>query len=235
MPPAEQVGYHYWRGRLHFALAVTLQEKFRGPYEWSRLVALYSRAFDDFSTAIADDPNPDRRKVYQETWMPWSRAVLTNATHMQLAQHYARRGDFIRARGALGLVDPTPAFVQQWDEGALSAPRPDYSFLHGLISLGLGHDVNILNPLITKQVLAAAPSYAEASYAQAISETEDSDIVAQPSDSYPDDSRPLVYRAALGDLDRLLEAPPKVWPAESRAAAERVRARLLERLNAVTK
>lgn len=260
-PGADQVGYRYWRGRLNFALAVTLQEKFRGPYDWTELVPLYSRAFDDFSTGIADDKNRDRSKVYKETWLPWSRVVLVNATHMQLAQVFARRGNFARARDELELVDPRAEAVKQWDSGTLSAPRPDYSFLHGLISLGLGaeatprnpalfditdiefhdppvsdsSDVEFRNPLVSDSAAAAAPTYAEASYTQAISETEDADIVAQPSASFPDDARPLVYRAALADLDRLLASPPKGWPASARATTGRVRARLQARLDAITR
>lgn len=224
-PPTEQVGYRYWRGRLSFALAVTLQEKFRGPYEWSQLVPLYSRAFDDFTAATAIDPNPDRRKIYRETWVPWSRIVLINATHMQLAQLSARRGNFAQARAELALVDPRPSSVRQWEQDTLSAPLPDYWFLQGLISLGLATDAHTPRQLVVDES-ADAPGAAEASYAQAIAQTENPNIVAQPS---------TAYRTALADLDALLKAPPNGWPASARATAERVHARLQERLQAVTK
>jgi hypothetical protein len=57
--------------------------------------------------------------------------------------------------------------------------------------------------------------------------------VPQPHAAYPDDSRPAIYRAALEDLDRLLANPPAGWPPAARAAAERARAQVQERLAAV--
>jgi hypothetical protein len=222
--PERQVGYRYWRGRLSFTLALTWQEKSRGPHAWAELVPLYASAYQDFTVAAATDLHPDRRKIFRETWIPWTSALHANATHMQFAQEAARKGDFARARGELELVDPRPAAFKKWD--VLSAPLPDYHFLHGMISLGLGMPADFANPLIKR-------SDAEADYAEGIAVTENDDIVPQPQAGYPDDSRPAIYQAALEDLDALLGRPPAGWPPAARAATERMRAKLQAQLEAL--
>lgn len=233
LPPERQVGYRYWRARLSFALALTWQEKTRGLHGWSELASLYGSAYQDYAEAAAIDLNPERRKIFQETWIPWCRALLANATHMQLAHDAAQRGDFATARGELALVNPSPALVRKWDP--LSAPLPDYHYLHGLVSLGLGLPPDFPNPLIKPEDVPPGASDGEASYAAAIAATENGDVVPQPRVDYPDDSRPALYRVALADLDRLLAQPPIGWNPAARAAAERLRAELKRRLDVVAK
>ncbi|MEO7908084.1 MAG: hypothetical protein ABIV47_00405, partial [Roseiflexaceae bacterium] len=233
LPPERQVGYRYWRGRLSFTLALTWQEKSRGQHAWPELAPLYANAYQDFLTAAGADLNPERRKVFRDTWLPWTSLLFANATHMQLAQEAARKGDFARARGELTLVEPRPVVFKKWD--TLSAPLPDYHFLHGLISLGLDMPTNFPNPLLKPTAGAPARSDAEADYAQAISETENENIVPQPHENYPDDSRPAVYQEALSDLDALLERPPAGWSPAARAATARMRAKVQAQLDAVTR
>jgi hypothetical protein len=228
LPPERQVGYRYWRGRLSFTLALTWQEKSRGQHAWAELAPLYSSAYQDFLTAAGADLNAERRRVFRDTWIPWTSMLFANATHMQLAQEAARKGDFVRARGELELVEPRPAAFKKWD--TLSAPLPDYHFLHGMISLGLSMPFDFPNPLLTP-----ARSSAEADYTQAIAVTENDDIVPQPHVNYPDDSRPAVYQAALSDLDALLERPPAGWSPAARAAAARMRAKVQAQLDAVAR
>jgi hypothetical protein len=231
--PERQVGYRYWRGRLNFTLALTWQEKSRGPHEWSELAPLYASAYQDFTIAAGNDLNPERRKIFRDMWIPWTSLLHANATHLQFALEAARKGDFARARDELELIEPVHAAFKKWD--SRSAPLPDYHFLHGLISLGLGMPADFPNPLIERGSEAPARSAAEADYQAAIAVTENDDIVPQPHADYPDDSRSFVYRAALSDLDALLERPPAGWPAAARAATERVRATLQERLGAIDK
>ncbi|MEP7190921.1 MAG: hypothetical protein ABI901_17155, partial [Roseiflexaceae bacterium] len=233
LPPERQVGYRYWRGRLSFTLALTWQEKSRGQHAWPELAPLYANAYQDFLTAAGADLNPERRKVFRDTWIPWTSALFANATHMQLAQEAARKGDFERARGEIELVEVRPAAFKKWD--TLSAPLPDYHFLHGLISLGLGMPTNFPNPLLKPTTGAPTRSDAEADYAKAISETENDNIVPQPHENYPDDSRPAVYQAALSDLDALLERPPAGWSPAARATTARMRAKLQAQLDTVTR
>ncbi|HEU5103839.1 MAG TPA: tetratricopeptide repeat protein, partial [Roseiflexaceae bacterium] len=166
LPPERQVGYRYWRGRLSFTLALTWQEKSRGLHDWADLVPLYSSAYADFTTAAAVDLNPERRKIFRDMWIPWSGVLHANATHMQFAQEAARKGDFARARGELALVDPLSAVIKKWDSRA--APLPDYHFLHGLVSLGLGMPVDFPNPVLKANAGARSQSDAEADYAAAI-------------------------------------------------------------------
>ena len=232
--PSQRVGYRYWRARLNFTLALTLQEKSRGLHDWTELASLYSNAYADYTTAAEADLNPDRSKLFKNFWIPWSYALLTNANHLQLAQESLRRGDFKTARQELALVDPRPATFQKWDR--LSAPLPDYHYLHGLVGLALGLPNEFANPLIDHA--AGAPHDAldaVASYDQAIEVTEDKKVVPQPSVDYPDDSRPAIYRAALADLDRLLANPPIGWPPAARATAEQIRAKLQQQLDAIVK
>jgi hypothetical protein len=182
-------------------------------------------------TAASTDLNSERRKVFRDTWIPWTSVLFANATHMQLAQEAARKGDFARARGEIELVEPRPAVFKKWD--TLSAPLPDYHFLHGMISLGLGMPTDFPNPLLKRTAGAPARSDAEADYVEAISVTENDNIVPQPHENYPDDSRPAVYQAALSDLDALLERPPAGWPPAARAATTRIRAMVQGQLDAV--
>jgi len=182
-------------------------------------------------TAARADLNTERRKIFRDTWIPWTSMLFANATHMQLAQEAARTGDFARARGELGLVEPQPAAFKKWD--TLSAPLPDYHYLHGLISLGLGLPTDFPNPLLKRTADAPARSDAEADYAEAIAVTENKDIVPQPHENYSDDSRPAVYQSALSDLDALLERPPAGWSPTARAATARMRAKLQAQLDAV--
>ncbi len=233
LPPERQVGYRYWRGRLSFTLALTWQEKARGLHSWNEIVPLYSSAYQDFVIAAGADLNPERRKVFRDTWIPWSNQLFANATHLQLAQESARKGDFVRARGELALVEPRPAAFKKWD--TVSAPLPDYYFLHGMISLGLSMPTDFPNPLLKRTAGAPARSDAEADYAEAIAVTENKDIVPQPRDGNPDDARPAVYQAALSDLDALLDRPPAGWSPAARAATARMRAKVQAQLDAVTR
>ena len=91
------------------------------------------------------------------------------------------------------------------------------------------------NPLIDHTPGAPPGSDAAASYDAAIKVTEDKNVVPQPSADYPDDARPAIYRAALANLDRLLANPPSGWPPAARAAAEQIRAKLQQRLDAIVK
>jgi hypothetical protein len=232
VPAPQRVGYRYWRARLSFTLALTLQEKSRGLHDWTELAALYSNAYADFTGAAADDLNPDRSKLFKNFWIPWCYALLGNANHLQIAQEAVRRGDYESARRELSLADPSPATFQKWDR--LSAPLPDYHYLHGLVSLGLGLPADFANPLVERAAGAAPGADALASYDAAIQFTEDKRYVPQPSADYPDDSRPPIYRAALADLDRLLASPPDGWPPAARAAAQQARAKLQQRLDAIT-
>ena len=227
VPQEDQVGYRYWRGRLRFALGLTWQEKSRGLHDWSEIVPLYSGAFDDFTGAVAIDHSPDRRRVYEQSWIPWLRIVLTNSVHLQLAQAAAQQGDFARARTELTLIDPDPAHLARWD--VLAAPRPDYAFLRGLVGLGSEVVVDFPDPLAAQRVTAA-----QASYTQAISETENPNVVPQRNASYPDDSRPAIYQAALADLDGLLAHPPPRWSAAAHDAALEIRAEIQKRLAAAS-
>jgi hypothetical protein len=152
---------------------------------------------------------------------------------MQFAHERARGGDFAQARGELALVDPRPALVSKWDK--FSAPLPEYHYLHGLVNLGLGLRVDFPNPLIETAEGAPRVRGPEISYDAAIAATGNADIVPQPHTNYPDDSRPAIYRAALADLDALLDQPPAGWPPEARAAAERIRAKLQAGLDAVVR
>jgi hypothetical protein len=231
LPPERQVGYRYWRGRLSFTLALTWQEKSRGQHAWPELAPLYSSAYQDFLAAASADLNAERRKVFRDTWIPWTSLLFANATHMQLAQEAARRGDFARARGEIELVEPRPAAFKKWD--TLSAPLPDYHFLHGMISLGLNMPADFPNPLLAATANAPARSDAQADYAAAIAATENDNIVPQPHQDYPDDSRPAVYQAALSDLDALLERPPAGWLPSARATAARMRDKVQAQLDAV--
>jgi len=231
--PSQRVGYRYWRARLNFTLALTLQEKSRGLHDWTELASLYSNAYADFTSAAEDDLNPDRSKIFKNFWIPWSYALLTNANHLQLAQESVRQGDYTTARQELALVDPRPATFQKWDR--LSAPLPDYHYLHGLVGLALGLPNDFPNPLIDHAAGAPPRSDAIASYDQAIDVTEDKKVVPQPSVDYPDDSRPAIYRAALADLDRLLDNPPNGWPQTAHTTAEQIRAKLQQQLDAIAK
>ena len=233
LPPERQVGYRYWRGRLSFTLALTWQEKLRGQHGWPELAPLYSSAYQDFLTAAGADLNPERRKVFRDTWIPWTNMLFANATHMQLAQEAARKGDFERARGELALVEPRPAAFKKWD--TLSAPLPDYYFLHGVISLGLSMPTDFPNPLLKRTAGTPTRSDAEADYAEAIAVTEDDNIVPQPHENYSDDSRPAVYQSALSDLDALLERPPAGWSPAARAATARMRAQVQAQLDALAR
>ena len=102
-----------------------------------------------------------------------------------------------------------------------------------MISLGLGMPTNFPNPLLKPIAGVPARSDAEADYAEAISVTENDNIVPQPHANYPDDSRPAVYWAALSDLDALLERPPAGWSPAARAATARMRANVQAQLDAV--
>lgn len=215
LAPSEQAGYRFWRGRLSMSLALNWQVKKYDVHEWSELVPYYSQAYDDFTAGVRVDLNSTRRERYQTVWQPWARHMLANATHMALAYSLAREnnfrtGDFSGASAELAMVEPEErTFSGGGIVGVAPALRPDYSFLHGLVSLGL-----------------VRPTEAEASYDQAIEDTEDPKIV-------PTAQRAAVYRVALADLERLLANP---WPGWSdtlaRPAAERVRAKLLEHLAA---
>jgi hypothetical protein len=233
IPPSQRVGYLYWRARLNFTLALTLQEKSRGLHNWTELASLYSNAYADYTSAAEADLNPDRSKIFKNFWIPWSYALVTNANHLQLVQESIRQGDFKTARQELALVDPRPATFQKWDR--LSAPLPDYDYLHGLAGLALGLPNDFANPLIEHAPGAPPGSDAAASYEAAINVTEDKNVVPQPSADYPDDSRPAIYRAALADLDRLLAHPPAGWPPAARATAEQMREKLQQRLDAIVK
>lgn len=230
MPAEGQVGYRYWRARMYLVLGLTLQEKSRGLHDWNELAALYSSAYADYTAAAAADRLDARRKIFANFWIPWTYALLTNANHLQLAQEAARAGRYDLARAELALVDARPAIFQKWDK--LSVPIPDFHFLHGLVSLGLGMPLDFPNPLLKPASNATPASDAEPSYAAAIKATEDAAIVPQPNADYPDDSRPAIYRAALADLDRLLASPPEGWSPRARAAATRVRALLAAQLAA---
>lgn len=223
---AQSTPYRYWRGRLYFTLAITLQEKFRGPYAWSQLVPLYSGAFDDFRSAAVSDPVSNRREKYEAFWMPWAHVLLLNATHMQAAEEFAQRGDFVRARSELALVEPLPAVVARWEGSSRSAPLPDFSFLHGLIGLGLGEQPHSANPLLGTGTITATDVLAEASYEEAIREVGDARVMPSLDAGTLMVVRRRLYDEALADLKHLLAAPPAGWPARSRAAAERVLARL---------
>jgi hypothetical protein len=94
---------------------------------------------------------------------------------------------------------------------------------------------NFPNPLLKPTAGAPARSDAEADYAEAISVTENDDIVPQPHENYPDDSRPAVYQAALSDLNALLERPPAGWSTAARAATTRMRAKVQALLDTVTR
>lgn len=227
MPAERQVGYRYWRARMQLVLGLTLQEKNRGAYTWDELAALYSAAYADYTEAIRHDPLARRRNIFVNYWIPWTRALLNNANHLQLAHAAAQRGEFAAARAELQLANPSPAEFQKWDK--LAAPLPDFHYLHGLVSLGLGLPSSFANPLLAR-ASAGGLSGAEASYAAAIAATEDGAIVPQRRAGEPDDARPGIYRAALADLDVLLAAPPAGWPAQARAAATRIRAQLVQRL-----
>ena len=99
---------------------------------------------------------------------------------------------------------------KSWDEFA--EPRPEYSLLHGLISLALNQPNDFINPLLSDE------QSAEASYAQAIHDIEDSDYVDA-------DVRPELYQIALDRLDNLL-ATGRLNP-DSRSAVLRIREQLL--------
>ena len=102
-----------------------------------------------------------------------------------------------------------------------------------MISLGLGMPAIFRNPLLKGSAGAPARSNAEADYAEAISVTENDNIVPQPHDDYPDNSRPAVYQAALSDLDALIDRPPAGWPPAARAATARMRAKVQAQLDAI--
>ncbi|MEN9933687.1 MAG: hypothetical protein RLZZ387_266 [Chloroflexota bacterium] len=187
----ELAAYRYWSGRLHFSLALTWQRKLRGRHEWQELVPLFGRALNDFERAVEADLNPDRRKSYADLWGPWSRFMLTNATSMSQAEAAARAGEWEQARRALEMVEPRvdPVRQRSWDQ--LSGPRPEYSLLHGLVSLALGAPEDFVN-LLTES------SDPEASYAQAFEDLENTRVV-------PAELRAELYERARDDLEALLE------------------------------
>ncbi|HEU5085929.1 MAG TPA: hypothetical protein VFT99_00745, partial [Roseiflexaceae bacterium] len=167
---AEQVGYHYWRGRLSFSLALTWQRRLRGLHSWDELVPLYSQAYGDFRTAVAHDPNGRRLSEYDSLRIPWTAYMLNNAQHMQQAQRLIRAGDFARARDELELVVPILTTQQKRDWDALGEPNPDYSLFHALIMLGLGEPADFANPLLD------GPPSAEASIERAIRDADNNAI-----------------------------------------------------------
>ncbi len=209
---AEQVGYRYWRGRLSFSLAYTWQRKIRGLYNWSELAPLYSQALDDFTQGATYDTTNSRRANYVDLRIPWAQTMLSTAVHMQQAEQSIDNGDYAAARRELALVQPllTATQKREWDEFA--EPRPEYSLLHGLISLALNQPNDFINPLLSDE------QSAEASYAQAIHDIEDSDYVDA-------DVRPELYQIALDRLDNLL-ATGRLNP-DSRSAVLRIREQLL--------
>jgi tetratricopeptide (TPR) repeat protein len=215
IPPEEQVGYRYWRGRLSFSLALTWQRKLRGLHTWQELIPLYARAADDFAQALVDDGNMERRRGYTEHWLPWARYMLNNAANMQITEAAVRAADYERARTALALVDPRIDGVSQrtWDR--LSGPRPEYSIAHGLISLALDRPEDFVN------VLTASNDPLE-SYEHAITDIETGSYV-------PEGMKAEIYRRALADLDDLLERG-KLGPGP-RGDAQAARTMLLYRLN----
>ena len=213
MPPAQQAGYRYWRARMQLVLALTLQEKGRGLHDWNELAALYSGAYADYTAAARADTIERRRNIFTNFWIPWTHALLTNANHLQLAQEALRNREYATARAELALVDARITTFQKWDK--LSAPLPDALYMQGLVALSQGDTHS-----------------AASSYAAAVAATEDQAIVPQRGPAYPDDARPAIYRAEIANLDQLLAAPPPGWPAAARAAAERTRMDLAERLDA---
>ena len=115
----------------------------------------------------------------------------------------------------MALVQPLLSATQkrQWDEFA--EPRPEYSLLHGLVFLALNQPADFINPLVSGE------QSAEASYAQALQDIEDSDFVSS-------ELRPEIYRTALDRLDQVLGSG-KLNP-QTRAAALRIRTQLLDAL-----
>ena len=211
----DQVGYRYWRGRLSFSLAYTWQRKVRGIYKWSELAPLYSQALDDFTRGATYDATNNRRANYVDMRIPWAQTMLSTAVHMQQAEQAIGNGDYVAARQELALVQPLLSATQkrQWDEFA--EPRPEYSLLHGLVFLALNQPADFINPLVSGE------QSAEASYAQALQDIEDSDFVSS-------ELRPEIYRTALDRLDQVLGSG-KLNP-QTRAAALRIRTQLLDAL-----
>jgi hypothetical protein len=210
----ERVGYHYWRGRLAFSLAVTWQRRLRGLHSWDELVPLYSLAYDDFRVAVDNDRNARRQAEYVSLRIPWASYMLNNAIHMQQARQALRAGDYARARDELRLVTPDLSEAQrnQWDP--LGTPQPDYSMLHGLIMLGLGQPGDFENRLVP------GAQSAEASFKRAIADADDNSLV-------PQRLRAEYYRQALADLDALTGR--QRLAEREQLAVERIRALLQER------
>jgi hypothetical protein len=197
--PKDQVGYHYWRGRLSFNLAFTWQRKLRGVHPWAEIVPLYSQALDDFTSAVADDTESGRQKQYNSLFIPWSRIMLNNAVHLQLADQAIDHGDYLTARRELELVVallPDDAVTKvNWD--TLTEPRPEYSLIYGLTSLALDGPQDFPNPQTETPRLNASYD-AIASYELAIANINDNAIVDPKS-------RAAVYRSAITRLDIVIK------------------------------
>jgi|GEM_PF-3148385 len=204
---SDQVGYRYWRGRLSFNLATTWQRKLRGLHTWAEVVPLYSAALDDFTNAVANDTVTNRRNQYDTLFIPWSRVLLNNAVHLQLAEQAIDAGDYPTARREIELVVPLLSGNKDWD--SLTEPRPEYSLLHGSISLALGEPDDFINGQ-TRTIGAVA------SYDQAIEDI-NKNMIVDPK------LRAAVYRAAIDDLDMLIK---RGLPSSSYKAASTIRLKL---------
>jgi hypothetical protein len=207
--PSDLVGYRYWRGRLSFNIAFTWQRKLRGLHTWDEVVPLYSQALDDFTNAVANDTDSNRRKQYDTLFIPWARIMLNNAVHLQLAQQAIGVKEYSIARRELELVVPLLPDEQNIGLDPLSEPRPEYALLHGFISLALGEPEDFINGQ-TKTIGAVA------SYDQAITDI-NKNMIVDPK------LRALVYRAAINDLDALIK---QGLPSSSYRAASAIRLKL---------
>ena len=220
--PGELAGLHYWRGRLTMSLALTWQEKLRGAHDWNELVPLYSRAYADFSAATASDSNAGRKKIYQDRWIPWSKALLNDATHIALTRAALREGDQTLATRELALAKITLA--QQFDK--TSAAVPDYSYLYSLLRLAANTDLPFANPFVVDKQQAHD---ALASFTQAISDTDSGVYILKASADNPFDARALVFAGVIDDLDALAHSNIALSPQQRNQLAtmrQRVQARL---------
>ena len=225
--PDQMAGLRYWRGRLAMALADTWQQELRGAHDWNELVPLLSQAYDDFSNAIAVDTNDERRKGYETFWVPWSKALLNDASHFALARAALRDGDAETAERELALIDPRT--VQKYNKE--SAAVPDYSFLYAAVRLARGSDLSFANVFVADDSRAYS---ALASVTQGIADTESDQYILKASADNPFESRPNIYRAALNDLDAIMTTKKLKLAGQERSGVEYARGMIERVLGRVT-
>ncbi|MBA3944217.1 MAG: CHAT domain-containing protein [Herpetosiphonaceae bacterium] len=190
-PLPELVAYHYWRGRLHMALALTWQGHSCGSHPWRTILPEYSAAVDDFTAGTETDPDPKRAQSYGTEWLNWSQYLAHNAARLALAEaaiaqaldHPAdSAAAYERAREELQAVDVADPTAND------SGPQPDYFLLSGFVALATGQ------PIMNTHTRNSVPLTAAQAYEQTIHDVA----------NLPKSVRTALYTDLLQSLNRLL-------------------------------